>query len=264
MNRTELLGLGGRTRSGRILILASLLFGAFGLAGASRAWGATASVDEVVAGILANAARVGNFECVVNCRALNRGANGRVLQDISQRRHFWCDRAAGLVRDEYEDGSGIRDLYDGKAKKWKRRSPKMNAEEALPVAVSSMSDLWPSPKFVYFPAELFDSYNLEVVGAVGNKVRLTGRIKGDAPASRTHAEFEVDAKKGIILSVSLYGPSGDLIQRIRLRDYKNFKGCWLPTRILDRRNAQNNAVDVDMTYDMKSINEVTPNAFTLQ
>ena len=59
----------------------------------SRVWGV--ELKDVRAVIAANAGGINSLEVVVNCRALNRGGNGIVIQNESSRRHMWCDKTKG-------------------------------------------------------------------------------------------------------------------------------------------------------------------------
>lgn len=226
-------------------------------------------MKDVRAVIAANAGGINSLEVVVNCRALNRGGNGIVIQNESSRRHMWCDKNERKVRDKWETGkqAGREELWDGKKHKVSRkRAGAAVVEEDYPPTVAVIADVWPSPSYMYYPSLLFEGREWRLTSEENGIARVVGVDKDSksGKVGKQRIECDVDVSRGVFLEIREYVRDGRLLGRTRFKSYRQYGGIWLPDMVRQRVNGRTNVVDFEYSVDRMTVNQVNASDLRLQ
>lgn len=237
------------------------------LSGFAAATGSLLTVEQVVAGLEANVAGLDSMECLIRVHVRNRGAHGKMLQEFTEHRHFWCDKDKRLVRDKHEeDGADDDVLWDGVRQKVRRRRSGKVVEEDFPPTILKIEDVWPSPNYCYFPRLLIDGFTWMVAREGSHRVRLIGRLKDFSveQLGEQRVEIDVDQNRNVMLQVRAYHRDGTLAERVRMKNFKKVNGMWLPTQILERRNRARNVVDVALEFSVINTGPIDDSVWQLE
>lgn len=258
MNKTGILGMGGKVRSGGAPMLALLVLGVLGVAGASRVMAAT--VADVLAALDGNAGKIASLHLHLAWTTENVDGQGKVSRRFVNQEEFWFDRE--LKRMRHKQGADDQ-LFDHAKHVMKRRVNGGVLKETFDRPIEQ--DTPAVFQYVLYPRHAIESLDAGAVEVRGRAAILTAYPRGLSAQQRaagTRREFEVDLHRGTVEAVRIFG-NGRLVNEVVLTGIQQAGGVWLPRQVRLRAIGVRNTVRVTYTLNAVEANSVQPAALEM-